>query len=788
MQRIYILTKIFNILSLQKHYKAKMRFIQSFWLSIIIHVLKLTLVKAVYEDEAYITDWQLQNIGHYNCIMDDPPNNRFFVLSASDQDDEFSKLSVINQLTGEVILRTNLKYKIVDSMIDINETMLVLKDKSGKFISFNTETLFEIEILNEFENFKTSCTEFDPKLQHNIKIIDNEILFVEDAKDTLRITLPPKFQKIEFLSTDNSTNLKVLAATEGEIYYYYSIVDNKLKTTWTKDESIANIVDYVFIDIKSTSLDSVAEQIKYETMSSSIFEAYLVRISKNFNRLSKFLKENNYNPGQILTKLITFDNDDDEAQYLIEQDMKFGFLKSLTVVDSNGRISAIDVMKGLAIWNIETELNNVIAMEFNESEGNLYVFAANGLYKSYKISNGMLMGKSTEGTLSKNISDDVIVEKLERLGNSNLYYVKISQSNEKLVVDLSKKKGVEDTNNIDKDENTIYICDHDSQGVYGYIINQKYQIKQSWKHNLNENEELISFATKDTDPIVNIGVILGDRSVLYKYLYPNLASYIIHNNDSNQLILNVIDTITGEILYSQVQNDVFDSTSPVTMVFGEYWIIYSYFSNEPIPEQKIVVVELYESLIPNESKSNSSMTIDPTEGIFKPSAITAAFFFPEQIKQMALSHTKFDITTKAILLELVNGQLTYLPKSILNPRRKPEELMTDADKKEFMAAPYIPTLPINDHFVISHFRQILSGKNGKLVSVPTNLESTSSVCLLGYDLFCTRITPSGPFDVLSPTFEKFNLLGTVILLVTLCLFLRPYVASRRLKTAWFVRG
>lgn len=154
---------------------------------------------------------------------------------------------------------------------------------------------------------------------------------------------------------------------------------------------------------------------------------------------------------------------------------------------------------------------------------------------------------------------------------------------------------------------------------------------------------------------------------------------------------------------------------------------------------------------------------------------------------MSLSHTKYGITTQALLLELESGQITYIPKVVLSARRKPESEMTDDDKKEFMASPYVPAIPLNDHFIITHYRNLFTGANSRLASVATNLESTSIICDIGHDIFCTRIAPSGQFDMMSPTFEKGKLLGTIVVLIALCFYLRPSVSTKKLKTMWLVK-
>ena len=115
--------------------------------------------------------------------------------------------------------------------------------------------------------------------------------------------------------------------------------------------------------------------------------------------------------------------------------------------------------------------------------------------------------------------------------------------------------------------------------------------------------------------------------------------------------------------------------------------------------------------------------------------------------------------------------------------------MSNDDKKEFMASPYYSIIPINDQMVITHQRSVLPSKNrnSQLFSVPTSLESTAYVCSLGYDLFCTRIAPSSQFDILPTSFERSQIMFTIVGLVIALYVVKPWVETKKLKQKWFVK-
>lgn len=73
----------------------------------------------------------------------------------------------------------------------------------------------------------------------------------------------------------------------------------------------------------------------------------------------------------------------------------------------------------------------------------------------------------------------------------------------------------------------------------------------------------------------------------------------------------------------------------------------------------------------------------------------------------------------------------------------------------------------------------------RIVTSPALLESTSLVFAYGLDLFCTRVAPSGTFDVLSETFNKVQLVLTVSGLVVAILVAVPMVKKKRLRERWY---
>lgn len=132
----------------------------------------------------------------------------------------------------------------------------------------------------------------------------------------------------------------------------------------------------------------------------------------------------------------------------------------------------------------------------------------------------------------------------------------------------------------------------------------------------------------------------------------------------------------------------------------------------------------------------------------------------------------------------INGknQVVTISRRLLDPRR-PTGKPSSADKEE-MLIPYDASLPLNARSVISHKYQVLGAS--ELTSSPALVESTSLLLVHGLDLFFTRaVNPSGTFDILTDSFNKFQLLATLAVLSAGIFVAKPAVQRKMLKAKWF---
>lgn len=718
---------------------------------------------AIYVEDAFVADWQLESIGPYQCVFEDGNQQNLIIISKYDSG---SLISFVNQTDGRILFRHPLKFRAVDAMLLENGSGYVLKDNTGSTFTFDSTSGFPLDAESFNGTFTSTCV---PK-QENVNISKDFLQLIDrDSRlEILKVPLNGTFAGLNFFHSDGLTTMKFLYSTLEGYYVFQCFENGVLHHEWSRDESIHDVTAHAFFDIPNEKLLSITNELLVEQDISNIWGAYKYRVAKNWGRFKSFLKENQYSPGKIITKLMRMDS----KLLNGSDDVEFGLAKYLIVASKEGSLAAVDSSDGARIWTTRTDLQDIIFLDFIGQRRELFTFAADGAYALYDVSN------ATRPVLSrKDKVGNVAIDSISKLDEGK-YFLKLENGSKQLFSLISSTSTAE----------INVITTHDKKGVYGMILKDDGLLQDTWKISLKESEEIVAYAARADVPVANIGVTLGNRTVLYKYLYPNLASYVVSDEKSGSIFVHLIDTITGELLYSQFHDEKVDHHAPINIVFSENWFVYSFFSSVPLPEQKLVVVELYESLEADSRVSSPSGEYNSLKSVNKPKTISNAYFFPEVIKRMTVSSTRYQISVRAVILELENGQMTYLSKAILSARRVEESKMTDNDKKEFMAMPYISTIPLNDHFIITHSRNLLMGENAQLVSIATNLESTSIICGIGHDIFCTKIYPSGQFDTMSPSFEKGKLLATILGLFVLCYLLRPSVETAKLKSQWLVRS
>ncbi|CEP64288.1 Emc1p LALA0_S11e00738g [Lachancea lanzarotensis] len=721
-------------------------------------------VLAVFDDEVDSIDWHLDNIGNYefvlSTVVEDGSDQLVIVSSLGDK----SLLSWVNSTDGKVLDRLPLDIQALNAATSSHNELILVNEDGARII---VDLLTGSEVPNRIESIDSDILSPCRPDMSLIQLAGKKLKVLDQNKEQVVFLheLPEDFKEVVFFNSHDDGDFDIIISTDSQKFHFLRVADYRLSQSWTRDESVANIKAFAFVSAKDSSSARLFAEISQEE-SLNFIEAYAYRVRQNVQRLTSYLAGKNFSVGSIVKELLL--GEDDEVTSL-QKDISFGFMKYLIVATDKGKILNLDARSGKKIWSIDTHLEDILKLEATSFDTELLVITKSGTSLTFEISiiekEPFLLSKSKLPANSF----------VEPFADGDFVYLEL-EDHSKMVLNRSRKAS--------EDSFLLY---HDETQLSSHLYKNE-ALEETWRIYLDGEEKILAFCERDQSPVVSLGSILGNRTVLYKYLYPYLAAYITGDSTTNIMTVRIIDIATGELVHSVSHNDTVDLTSSINLVVGENWVVYTYFSNDPLPEQKIGVIELYESLTPNVRLSSGSSAADPLSNVLRPEVVQKAYMYPETIKNLALTKTKFGITIRSVVLELENGQITSLPKFILNARRIEESLMSADDKKEFLNSPYVSAIPVSDFTILTHHRRVLSGPNSHLISVPTNLESTSIVCSLGHDLFCTKVTPSSQFDKLKPSFQKGQLISTVVGLFVLCFFIRPMVDTKKLKTKWLVKS
>ena len=321
-------------------------------------------------------------------------------------------------------------------------------------------------------------------------------------------------------------------------------------------------------------------------------------------------------------------------------------------------------------------------------------------------------------------------------------------------------------------------------GASGWAIGQT--TRELWSFRPSPGFKLVNaVARPDHDPVASIGKVLGDRSVLYKYLSRNLALLTAVSEDA--LTVYLVESVTGTVLHTSTYTGV-DTKKSIPSVMSENWLAYSFFGeNSPgsAKSQQLIVTELYESDMPNDRGllgDTTNFSSFDTNAMAKPYVLSQAFAVAESINHLAVTQTSQGITSRQLLCSLPDSNAVIgVPVHVLDPRR-PMDRDASALEAEEGLMKYSPILELEPKYFLTHSREVLGVE--KIVSSATFLESTSLVFGFGHDIFGTKISPSMTFDVLGKGFNKVQLLLTVVALAVGVGFLAPLVRKRQVESRW----
>lgn len=557
-----------------------------------------------------------------------------------------------------------------------------------------------------------------------------------------------------FFVSENATEIGLLTVSFDETVQYF--VNGVLQ--WSSDQSFVDTIDYVVLNTERRSSLTLKDYI-YE-IKSNIFVAYVRRLIHNYNTLFGKLQKNEDSNSDI-----------------------FGMSKKLIALSENNKIGIFDLLKSIdgapqlpIIYTPPVKISKLY-----EIRNQVYGLSGSSIFL-IDIDTGKIH------QMSKNF----ILENFKQIGNDNLN-VEYVQTNKD---EFYSKRILKDTNSIQ-----------------GYYFNNG-ETTSTWKFTPPSDETLVSVTDRsyDNDNVAQNGLVLPDRSVLYKYLIPNVGIATTFNKLENMLTLNLINLFTGQI-YGTFLKEVNSDINPATdfnIKFEENFIIFTIPDPKNPLNTEISVIDLFESLVPNEKVSDGLGTFSSFEQTLLPAFASQTFLLPSiTVRGISISKTKNNISTKEIIFVAKNGQIFGIPKMVIDGRRNgiigdfktlkiqnisnknwsSNSMRINSSKFGLQIASrytYDPIINIDPAFVLSHYRKLLvNNKRAPFLStIPTDLESTSYVIYINGDIFVNIIRPSGSFDKLTSSFNFKIVISTILILILAILFFRPKSEKLKILDLW----
>ncbi|KZC03992.1 ER membrane protein complex subunit 1 [Dufourea novaeangliae] len=553
------------------------------------------------------------------------------------------------------------------------------------------------------------------------------------------------------------------------------------KLIWAREEALASIVAVEIIELpmsdREQEIETEFDQKESIDVDSSwdVLSMMIRRVSSQFKQAKAFVQ----------SVLSIIPQPSNQRTDLVRD--KFGLHKMIVLVTSAGKLYGIETRKGEIIWQLRVPSIRgfvkrsdsiilyvqrgsrhfpyppqcaLLAEDKKTGEGVMYTFnpitgqPLDGLIKvGYKIKQSILLHVTTDDFLRS-----ILI--LDNRDKAHVY----PESATAMAASLGKNM-------------YIFTADQATGVLSGFSLSysttQELIAHKVWELTLSPRNQRITHVVSK-NPIEHVhsqGRVLSDRSVLYKYINPNLVAIVTEGvgyTHKNTLNLYLLDTVSGAMIFSIIHKRV---RGPVHIVHSENWIVYSYF-NEKSRRTEIASLELYEGKVQSNTTVFSSLATTKL-----PLVERQAFIFPAAIESMRETITEKGITSKHIIVALANGGVLELPWMMIDPRRP-----INPEIREEGVIPYMPEIPIQMDAIINYNQSVfrVSGVH----TSPSGLESTCLVFVHGLDLFYTRVAPSKTFDVLKEDFDYY-----LIMIVLAGLLISSYVtkklaSQKAQKQAW----
>uniref|UniRef100_A0A8I5KTE8 ER membrane protein complex subunit 1 n=1 Tax=Homo sapiens TaxID=9606 RepID=A0A8I5KTE8_HUMAN len=554
------------------------------------------------------------------------------------------------------------------------------------------------------------------------RLLDTTITFSLEQSGTR----PERLYIQVFLKKDDSVGYRALVQTEDHLLLFLQQLAGKV-VLWSREESLAEVVCLEMVDLPLTGAQAELEG-EFGKKADGLLGMFLKRLSSQLILLQAWtshLWKMFYDARKPRSQIKNEINIDTLARD------EFNLQKMMVMVTASGKLFGIESSSGTILW--KQYLPNVKP----DSSFKLMVQRTTAHFPHPPQCTLLVKDKVTAFPATRNV-----LRQLHELAPSIFFY----------------------------------LVDAEQGRLCGYRLRKDLTTELSWELTIPpEVQRIVKVKGKrSSEHVHSQGRVMGDRSVLYKSLNPNLLAVVTESTDAHHertfIGIFLIDGVTGRIIHSSVQKK---AKGPVHIVHSENWVVYQYW-NTKARRNEFTVLELYEGTEQYNATAFSSLDRPQL-----PQVLQQSYIFPSSISAMEATITERGITSRHLLIGLPSGAILSLPKALLDPRRP--EIPTEQSREENLI-PYSPDVQIHAERFIN-YNQTVSRMRG-IYTAPSGLESTCLVVAYGLDIYQTRVYPSKQFDVLKDDYDYVLISSVLFGLVFATMITKRLAQVKLLNRAW----
>ncbi|KAI0019096.1 DUF1620-domain-containing protein [Xylariomycetidae sp. FL0641] len=554
--------------------------------------------------------------------------------------------------------------------------------------------------------------------------------------------------------------------------------------TWTRPEGLSGAVAATFAEIPES--EDLAKTLDAEAHSNPL-SAYIHRVQRHMDDLQYFPAWLQSIPERLMSSIMGSESTRSGNQLTRDS---FGFNKLVVLATKRGKLYGLDAGNhGHIVWSKNTNETpagkrwDVVAIHADDAKGFVTVRGAEGEFIIVKSDTGKTVESIPTG-LFPPVQGAVLVD-----SDAGPWLLPIGRDGKiaEMQASWAPKQTV-----------VSRVGDNQIQGTIFDVKGDRAIGVPAWTFSPSAGQKIVHTASRSShDPIASIGRVLGDRSVLYKYLNPNSIVVAAVNEEALTLTVYLLDTVSGQILTSSTYEGV-DAHKDISCAIAENWFVCTFYGDYALRESgsqtlkgyQIVVTDLYESELANDrgalGDAANFSSLDPVDAPTSPplpAAVAKTFVLSTPLTALAVTQTRQGIATRQVLAYApFDHAVVGLPRTtLLEPRRPAGRDPTPAELEEGLAR-YAAAVELDPRLAVSHLRDVVGVR--AIATAPAILESTSLVLAYGVDVFGSRVAPSMAFDVLGKGFNKVALVATVAALVLGVWGLGPMVRKKQINMRW----